>query len=122
MSDEYFIQLIKKAMSELSQDHIEALEDVSILVADEPNKQQKQAIHLRDDSLLLGLFEGVPVTERTGYESGVVSNTITLFKHPLQQVAKNEQDLYEQIKRTIWHEIAHYYGISHEQMHELQQK
>jgi predicted Zn-dependent protease with MMP-like domain len=120
MSDEYFIDMIKRAMSELSQDHIEALENVNIIVADDPSPEQAEELRLRGDSLLLGLYEGVPRTLRTGNESGIMSDTITIFKNPLLAVSRDEKDLYEQVKRTVWHEIAHYYGIDHDRIDQLE--
>ncbi|HTK39689.1 MAG TPA: metallopeptidase family protein [Patescibacteria group bacterium] len=120
MSDEQFTQLIQRAMAELSPEHMAALEHVAILVADEPSEYQAEKIKLRGDQLLLGLFEGIPRTMRSGYESGVMGDTITLFKLPLMAISRDEDSLYKNIKRTVWHEIAHYFGISHEQMNELQ--
>ena len=122
MTDEYFVTLIKKAMSELSPEHMAELKHVSILVADEPTPEQAETLKLRGDQLLLGLYDGVPRTLRGGNESGLMSDTITLFKKPLIAVSNGEDDLYEQIKRTVWHEIAHYYGISHAQMDALQRR
>lgn len=107
-------------MGELSPEHMAALDHVAILIADEPSREQAKKLKLRGDQLLLGLFEGVPRTQRSGYESGLMPDKITLFKHPITQVAQGEKNLYEQIKRTVWHEIAHYFGISHSRMASLQ--
>ena len=122
MADDMFTQLVRKAISELSSDHIEALDHVSVLVADEPDATQLQKLKVRKDHLLLGLFEGVPRTRRSGYESGLLPDTITIFKKPLVELSANDRDLYENIKRTVWHEIAHYYGLSHEEMDERQRR
>lgn len=122
MSDESFNQLVKRSISELSRDHIEALDHVSILVADEPSEVQLQKLKMRKDHMLLGLFEGVPRTSRSGYESGLLPDTITIFKKPLMTLSANDRDLYENIKRTVWHEIAHYYGLSHDEMDERQNR
>ncbi|PID30201.1 hypothetical protein CR983_03030 [Candidatus Saccharibacteria bacterium] len=115
--------MIQRAMSELSPEHMAALEHVAILVAEEPSPEQRKKLHLRGDSLLLGLFEGVPRTQRTGYESGILPDTITLFKKPLLIASQGDKRrLYDQVKRTVWHEIARYFGISHEQMDALQRR
>ncbi len=115
-SDEDFRDLVRRAMSELSREHMAALEHVAILIADEPSSEQAEKIRLRGDQLLLGLYEGIPRTLRSGYESGIMSDTITIFKKPLLRVAQSRDDLYRQIKQTVWHEIAHYFGISHAEM------
>lgn len=121
MSDEYFIELIQQAMDELSPEHMAELEHVQILVQDEPTAEQAEKLKLRGDQLLLGLFEGVPRTQRSGYESGLMGDTITIFKHPIMAVTHgDERKLYEQIKRTVWHEIAHYFGLDHDEMAERQ--
>lgn len=120
MSDEQFRDLIRRAMSELSPDHMKELKDVAIVVADMPSEHQAEKIRLRGDQLLLGLYEGVPRTMRTGSESGVMSDTITIFKQPLLAISRDENDLYEQVKRTVWHEIAHYFGMNHREIDERQ--
>lgn len=122
VSDEQFKAMIQRAMTELSRDHVESLEHVAILIADEPSPEQRQKLKLRGNDLLFGLYEGVPRTQRSGYESGMLPDTITLFKHPIAAVSRSETDFYEQVKRTLWHEIAHYYGISHDEMDALQRK
>lgn len=120
MSDEYFIQLVRRAISELSPEHMAALEHVAILTADEPSPEQVIKLKLRGDQLLLGLYEGVPRTQRTGSESGILPDTITIFKKPLLQISRGDDDLYAHIKQTVWHEIAHYFGISHDEMEQRQ--
>ncbi len=72
--------------------------------------------------MLLGLYEGIPLTQRGNNYTFVLPDKITLFKHSILRVVNTEAELLEQIKRTIWHEIAHYYGVSHDRMHELQNK
>lgn len=116
LDDDKFTRLVKRAMSELSPDHMEALEHVAILTAEEPTPAQAEKLKLRGDSVLLGLFEGVPRTQRGGYESGLMSDTITIFKQAHLAISRNETELYANVKQTVWHEIAHYFGISHQEM------
>ena len=120
LSDEEFDRLISKAMDELPQEYIVGLENVAILYADEPDDHQSKKIGLTQEKLLLGLYEGIPLTKRGGGYSFVLPDKITLFKKPILAVSRNEEQLFEQIKRTLWHEIAHYYGLDHKQIHELQ--
>ena len=122
MSDEYFVGLVRRAMSELSPEHMDALEHVAIIVANEPSEEQRQRAKLRGDQTLLGLYEGVPLTHRGGYESGLLPDTITIFKQPLLAISHSEARLYEEVKRTVWHEIANYFGISHAEMERRMRK
>jgi len=73
-------------------------------------------------SLLLGLYEGIPLTKRTGNYNFVLPDKITLFKNSLLEISKDESELFENIKRTLWHEIAHYYGLGHDGIDRLQSK
>ncbi|MGK2896183.1 MAG: metallopeptidase family protein [Candidatus Saccharimonadales bacterium] len=122
LSDEQFDALISRAMDELPQEYIRGLHNVAILMADEPDGYQREKSKLRHGHLLLGLFEGVPKIRQTGNESGLLPSKITLFKYPLLAITHDETSLFEQIKRTLWHEIAHYYGLDHEQINILQSR
>lgn len=120
LTDEQFDQLITRAMDELPQEYITGLDNVAIVMADEPTPEQKTKMKLREDTILLGLYEGIPLTQRGAGYTFVLPDKITLFKHSILRVTRTEDELFEQIKRTLWHEIAHYYGLNHDHMHQLQ--
>ena len=120
LTDEEFDRLISRAMDELPQQYIKGLQNVAIVMADDPSDEQKVKMKLDNNHLLLGLYEGIPLTQRGAGYTFVLPDKITLFKHPLQAVTYDEASLFEQIKRTLWHEIAHYYGLGHGRIDELQ--
>jgi len=122
LTDELFDQLITRAMDELPQEYIRGLQNVAIVMADEPDEVQREKLKLGHGNLLLGLYEGVPLTKRTGNEAGILPDKITLFKNPILMVSRNENALFEQIKRTLWHEIAHYYGLDHDRIDHLESR
>lgn len=120
LTDEQFDALITRAMDELPQQYIRGLENVVIVMADEPTPEQHDKMKLGNHSLLLGLYEGVPLTDRGNGYTFVLPDKITLFKNQILQVVNSEQELFEQIKRTLWHEIAHYYGLDHDRIDHLE--
>ena len=120
ISDEDFDQLVTKAMNELPQEYIEGLENVAIVYADWPDEHQAQKSELKPGNLLLGLYEGIPLTQRGNGYTFVLPDKITLFKTPIMMVSHNDEELAEQVKRTLWHEIAHYYGLNHHRIDELE--
>lgn len=122
ISDEEFNDLITKAMDELPQEYIRGLDNVAIVYADEPDEYQRQNSHLHDHDILLGLYEGIPLTKRGAGYTFVLPDKITLFKNSILSVVNTEDELFEQIKRTLWHEIAHYYGLDHPRIHELENR
>jgi predicted Zn-dependent protease with MMP-like domain len=119
VSDEQFQDLINQAMTELPGDHVKSIANVAILYEDLPSLEQAQSAGLHPNQTLLGLYEGVPLTKRQGM-TRVLPDKITLFKQPLQWQANTIDELKEQIKHTVWHEIAHYYGLDHDKIRELE--
>ena len=122
MTDSQFDDFITKAMNELPQKYIKGLENVAVVMADEPTPEQVSKMKLDRNQLLLGLYEGIPLTNRGAGYNFVLPDKITLFKNSILAVAGNEKDIFQQIKRTLWHEIAHYYGLGHDQINKLQSK
>lgn len=122
ITDEQFDTFISQAMDELPQEYIKNLHNVVVTFADTPTPEQRVKLKMRHDHLLLGLFEGVPRIHQTGNESGLLPSKITLFKHDIVALCNTEAELRAQIKRTLWHEIAHYYGLDHDHMDILQKK
>ena len=120
ISDEQFDAIISRAMDELPQEYIKGLENVVVVYADEPDEFQAPKAGTKQGSLLLGLYEGIPLTKRGGNYTFVLPDKITLFKHALLAVSYDEASFFENVKRTLWHEIAHYYGLDHDRIDHLE--
>lgn len=122
INDEAFEQLISRAIDEMPKRYIEHLDNVVITYADEPTEHQQAKAKLQHRSVLLGLYEGIPLTQRGAGYNLVLPDKITLFKHALLSVSQDEESFYSQIKHTLWHEIAHYYGLDHDKIHEIESR
>lgn len=122
LSDEAFAALISKAIDEMPETYIKNLDNVAITYEDEPNDVQRHELKLRGDQSLFGLYQGVPLTKRGAGYNLVLPDKITLFKFPIMSVAHDEASLYKQIKHTLWHEIAHFYGLDHDKIHEIESR
>ena len=119
VTDGQFQELINQALGELKGEHAKRIKNVAILYEQVPTEPQRINAKLHPNQTLLGLYEGVPLTKRQGL-STTLPDKITLFKQPLQWQSSSIQDLKEQIKHTLWHEIAHYYGLDHDKIRELE--
>lgn len=119
ISDDHFQELINKAFDSLPKIHRDRVQNVAILFADQPTPEQRIELKLAGNQTLLGLYQGVPLSQRGGRES-MLPDRITLFKWPLLHKAGDLQSLQEAIRHTLWHEIAHYYGLDHDKIHELE--
>jgi predicted Zn-dependent protease with MMP-like domain len=119
VSDDKFNALIAQAMKELPAKHISKVKNVAILWDDEPSERQRQIAKIQPNQTLLGLYEGVPLTQRMG-RTDFPPDIITIFRGPISRSVSTPEALKEQVKHTLWHEIAHYFGLNHQQIHELE--
>jgi predicted Zn-dependent protease with MMP-like domain len=115
ISDEQFQELINEALAGMPKDRMEYVKNVAFLFEDEPTPEQRMKLELRGDQTLLGLYEGVPLPQRQGMPSQL-PDKITLFKLPLCMMANDLAGLKEEIRHTMWHELAHYFGLDHDQI------
>lgn len=116
-----FEDLIIDALAGLPPFFQERMQNVEILVDDWPSREDQEDAGLDDGTyLLLGLYHGIPLTERGSGYFLVTPDTITLFQGPLEAVSGGDPArLREQVKHTIIHEIAHHFGISDDRLREL---
>lgn len=117
VSDEQFDEMMGKAFDSLPKTHRDAVQNVAIVYADEPNEAQREK--LKPGEMLLGIYEGVPLSRRQGVTS-YGPDKITLFKHALCWKSNSLPELQENIRHTLWHEVAHYFGLDHPAIHELE--
>lgn len=120
VTDEQFAALISRAIDEMPERYVTFLDNIVITYDDDPNQHQAAKLRLRGDSLLLGLYEGIPLPKRGAGYNLVLPDKITLFKNPLRAVSHDDQSFYKNIKHTLWHEIAHFYGLDHDKIHEIE--
>lgn len=119
ISNEEFHKLINEALESLPGEHVRNIENVALLYEDEPTPQQREEASIRSDQTLLGLYEGVPLSQRQG-TTRLFPDKITLFKGPLTRRSNTIQQLKEDIRHTLWHEIGHYYGLDHQHIYKLE--
>ena len=119
LSETEFQALIDRAFQALPEPHRSGVRNVAIVVEDEPSEAQRKQLKLHCDQTLLGLYHGIPLPQRQGRET-LMPDMITLFKNPLLERASTIEELYTEIHHTLWHEVAHYYGLNHAQIHRLE--
>jgi predicted Zn-dependent protease with MMP-like domain len=120
VTNKQFHDLVNEALLTLPKEHVENLNNVAIIVEDIPSAEQRETLKLRGDQTLLGLYEGVPLSKRQGLQK-TLPDKITLFKIPIQSMVNNLKELKEEIRHTLWHEIAHYYGLDHPAIKSLEE-
>jgi len=111
-----FEELVADALDSIPEDLGRHMENVAVVVADWPTPEQLDG----RDGTLLGLYEGIDILDRSpiGY-TGVMPDRITIFRGPLCQLARDEDDLAQQVRVTVLHEVGHYFGLSDDRLREL---
>ncbi len=94
------------------------LDRVTFQVAVKPSREQRRGLRLRPWETIYGLYEGVPLTERAGADV-VMPDVITIFRRPLERDFPDPTERREQIRQTVLHELAHYFGIDDDRLIEL---
>lgn len=110
LSDAEFDRAVDDALASVPAELLALLDNVAIIVEDEPPA---------DEPDLLGLYDGVPLTERDTTWAFALPDRILIFQGPLQRMCDSVEDLLDEIAITVVHEIAHHFGIDDERLHDL---
>ena len=119
MDRKAFEELIREAIGELPEEFRERLQNVAIIVEDYPSEELKKQMDLSPDDTLFGLYEGVPLTDRGFFEQPLYPDRILIFQHALEDECDSPEELKEEVKTTLVHEVAHFFGIDDEYLEEL---
>lgn len=110
LTEREFDELVATALDEIPDELASLMDNVVVLVEDEPPPEA---------SGLLGLYEGTPLTERGQWYAGVLPDTIRLFRRPILRLCETHDDAVEEVLVTVVHEVAHHFGIDDARLHEL---
>ena len=111
MNHKDFEKIVEEGIKTIPKRFLGKLNNIDICIEDEPSSCQLQQLKERKNSIIFGLYEGIPQTERR-YYGQVLPDKITIFKKPIEQFARSEKEIKEIVNNTVWHEIAHHFGMS----------
>ncbi|MBI4033388.1 metallopeptidase family protein [Candidatus Saccharibacteria bacterium] len=119
VSDEQFEKIVADGIDAIPPLYQKNLKNVAFIIEDEPTPEQRELLKLFAGETLFGLYEGVPLPQRQG-TTKILPDKITIFKNPALAYSNSLKELREHVRHTIWHEVAHYYGLDHKRIHELE--
>jgi len=114
-----FRNLVTNSLAELPKEITSKLENVDVVIDDVASSSQLIGTGLENNLELLGLYEGIPLNDRYGYDL-VLPDKITIFQKSVESICITEEDLKSEIKATIMHEIGHHFGLSEEELANLE--
>lgn len=116
---EQFDELVLSAIEDLPDELLDFLENVAIVVEEWPDRASLESVGVRKRSNLLGLYQGIPQTERTHGYNLVMPDKISIYRRPILMRCRSERDVVEMVQRVVRHEIAHHFGIDDDRLTEI---
>ena len=119
MDRDRFEWLVTKAVDSLPDEFRTRLENIDVIVEDQPSSRLLAEVGRKRGETLLGLYQGVPLTKRSRHYGMVVPDKITIFQKPIEAICSNDAKIVAEVQRVILHEIAHHFGISDARLRQL---
>ena len=113
-----FEDLVRQAIERLPEEFLARLENVDVVVADRPTREQIGVSGVAAGETLLGLYEGVPLVDRENYGL-VVPDKITIFQMPIVEMCSTREELIDEVRVTVVHEVAHFFGLGDRALSEM---
>lgn len=114
-----FASLVEQALQELPEPFDSYLEEVPVDIRDQPTRKQLKSVGLDEDQLLMGLYIGTPLTQKSVEHSGQQPGVIYIFQDDIEQVCRSEQELVREVRTTVLHELGHHFGLDEDDLDRL---
>ena len=122
MNRNHFERLVAEALASIPRRFRKAMQNIAIVVEDEPSPDLLDEMEIEPPDTLLGLYQGTPLTERGSGYGNTLPDRVLIFQGPHEREAEDEDDLVVAIGETLIHEIGHYFGLSEEEIEEIEEK
>lgn len=122
ISQEDFEKIVSAGIDRIPKLYYEKLANVAFVTEDEPSVEQREKLKLHCNQTLFGLYEGIPLTRRGAGYNLVLPDKITVFRLPILAASNSTADAIKLVNKTVWHEVAHYYGLDHDRIHQIEQR
>ena len=117
-----FEDLVERALAKIPARFRKRMNNVAVVVDREPSAAQLHRARVRAGSTLLGLYEGRPLTTRSVFDGFAMPDRITIFQGPHERMAASREHLEKLVEDTVWHEIAHYFGMDERRVRAAEQR
>ena len=112
---EEFAALVEQALDGLPEEFAELLENVAVVVEEEPDPDDLEELGMEPDEELFGLYQGVPLPERAGAYSAL-PDRIAIYRGPILRCCRNRREVIREVRDTVVHELGHYFGLDEDDM------
>ena len=122
MTSERFRKLVEEALEEIPPRFRAAMRNVAVVVEDEPSQELLDEMEIGPDDTLFGLYQGIPLTERGWGHGNALPDRISIYQYPIEDACADDEEIRDCIAETVIHEFGHYFGMSEEEIEEIEEK
>ena len=122
MKRQRFQRLVADALQAIPRRFREAIANVAVVVEDEPSPDLLAEMEIEPPDTLFGLYQGVPLTERGWSYGNTLPDRIAIYQHPIEEACDTEEEIRDTITETVIHEFGHYFGLSEEEIEEIEER
>jgi predicted Zn-dependent protease with MMP-like domain len=115
VAPEEFEALVAKALDDLPEEFAELLENVAVVVEDEPTEEDLASVDLDPEDDLLGLYQGVPLAERDSFYGGL-PDRVVIYRGPILRLCSSRREVIREVRDTVVHELGHHFGLDEDDM------
>lgn len=122
LTREAFTRLVEEALTEIPKRFRDEMKNVAVVVEDEPPAQVLEEMEVDPDDSLFGLYQGTPLPERGWAHGNALPDRISIYQGPIEDACEDHEDMIVCIAETVIHEFGHYFGLSEEEIEEIEDK
>jgi predicted Zn-dependent protease with MMP-like domain len=122
MTRQAFTALVEEALREIPRRFRKAMRNVAVVIEDEPSDDILDEMEIDDGDTLFGLYQGTPLTQRGWGYGNSLPDRISIYQKPIEEACADEEEIRDCIAETVIHEFGHYFGMSEEEIEEIEEK
>lgn len=122
MTREQFTALVEDALLEIPRRFRDAMKNVAVVVEDEPPDHLLDEMEIEPDDTLFGLYQGTPLPERSWGHGNNLPDRISIYQFPIEDACEDDEEIRDCVAETVIHEFGHYFGMSEEEIEEIEEK
>jgi predicted Zn-dependent protease with MMP-like domain len=119
---ERFTLLVEEALRDIPRRFRDAMKNVAVVVEDEPSQELLDDLGMEPDDMLFGLYQGTPLTQRDSNYGNTLPDRISIYQLAIEDACEDEEDVRQCVAETVIHEFGHYFGLSEEEIQEIEEK
>jgi len=122
MTRDRFTRLVEQVLTDIPRRFRDAMGNVAVVVEDEPSPELLEELDMEPDDTLFGLYQGTPLTERAATYGNTLPDRISIYQSPIEDACESDEEIRQCVAETVIHEFGHYFGLSEEEIEEIEER